>query len=124
MPNILIVEDDKAISNLIYLNLSMAGYEQRKHFRHAQHPRFSEYDPDTLKQEYERDITKGLDIDVPKNYFSNDDPAQAPIHRWRAHGNLLYSNWLNYFVYQETPFDLDKGPSSKTGSQPESGSRR
>jgi homoserine O-succinyltransferase/O-acetyltransferase len=84
----------------------------------------SEYDLDTLKQEYERDITKGLEIDIPKNYFCNDDPAQAPIHRWRAHGNLLYSNWLNYFVYQETPYDLDNGPSSKTRSEPESGSRR
>jgi homoserine O-succinyltransferase/O-acetyltransferase len=84
----------------------------------------SEYDLDTLKQEYDRDITKGLEIDVPKNYFAGDDPAQTPMHRWRAHGNLLYANWLNYFVYQETPYDLDNGPSSKTGSQPESGSRR
>jgi homoserine O-succinyltransferase/O-acetyltransferase len=84
----------------------------------------SEYDLDTLKQEYDRDITKGLDIDVPKNYFCNDDPAQTPMHRWRAHGNLLYSNWLNYFVYQETPYDLDKGPSGKTGSEVESGNLR
>lgn len=69
----------------------------------------SEYDPGTLKLEYERDINKGLNIAVPENYFPNDDPAQTPVHKWRAHGNLLYANWLNYFVYQETPYDLATG---------------
>lgn len=71
----------------------------------------SEYDLFTLKDEYDRDIAKGLDIALPKNYFLNDDPGQLPIQRWRSHGNLLYSNWLNYFVYQETPYDLDSGSS-------------
>ena len=66
----------------------------------------SEYDPLTLKDEYERDLTRGLNPAIPKYYFKNDDPENAPIVRWRAHGNLLYSNWLNYYVYQETPFDL------------------
>lgn len=66
----------------------------------------SEYDPFTLKKEYERDKNKGLDIDVPKNYFKNDDPNLPPIVKWRGHANLLFSNWLNYFVYQETPFEL------------------
>ncbi len=66
----------------------------------------SEYDPLTLKTEYDRDIAKGLDINVPQNYFPNDDPAQPPIVRWRGHGNLLFLNWLNYYVYQETPYDL------------------
>ena len=66
----------------------------------------SEYDPLTLKAEYDRDIAKGLDIKVPQNYFPADDPTQPPIVRWRGHGNLLFLNWLNYYVYQETPFDL------------------
>ena len=66
----------------------------------------SEYDPDTLEREYLRDKYQGLPIQVPKNYYPNDDDSQAPIVRWRGHGNLLYSNWLNYFVYQTTPYDI------------------
>ncbi len=66
----------------------------------------SEYDPYTLKLEYERDVEKGMDIEVPKNYFPGDDPTKEPIVRWRGHGNLLFLNWLNYYVYQETPYDL------------------
>ena len=65
-----------------------------------------EYDPLTLAAEYRRDADAGLSIDLPKNYFPGDDPSQAPPHLWRAHGHLLYANWLNYFVYQATPFDL------------------
>ncbi|MCL2746282.1 MAG: homoserine O-succinyltransferase [Coriobacteriia bacterium] len=68
----------------------------------------SEYDSDTLKLEYERDIAAGKTIEVPKNYFLDDDPSKPVIVRWRAHANLLYSNWLNYCVYQETPYDLAK----------------
>lgn len=68
----------------------------------------SEYDWDTLKNEYDRDISLGLDIEVPKNYYPKDDPSQKPIVRWRGHANLLFCNWLNYYVYQETPHDLDK----------------
>ena len=66
----------------------------------------SEYDPDTLKNEYERDLAAGLNPEVPDNYFPNDDPARAPVVRWRSHGSLLYQNWLNYFVYQVTPYDI------------------
>ena len=68
----------------------------------------AEYDADTLKKEYERDIAKGMDMPVPRHYFPNDNPTQEPIVTWRAHANLLYANWLNYYVYQETPFDLSK----------------
>ena len=67
----------------------------------------SEYDPLTLEREYRRDVQSGKPIAVPKNYYPGDDPAQPPIVSWRAHANLLYSNWLNYFVYQTTPYDLD-----------------
>ena len=65
----------------------------------------SEYDADTLKREYVRDKNLGLPIRVPENYFPNNDDTQDPIVRWRSHANLLYSNWLNYFVYQTTPYD-------------------
>ena len=68
----------------------------------------SEYDPETLKREYERDKALGLPISVPKNYFPNDDDTQPPMVTWRAHAHLLFSNWLNYFVYQTTPFDFAK----------------
>ena len=68
----------------------------------------SEYDADTLKNEYLRDINAGLPIDVPKNYFPNDDDTKEPVVRWRSHANLIYSNWLNYFVYQITPFNIDE----------------
>ena len=66
----------------------------------------SEYDPDTLKNEYLRDKNLGLPIDMPVNYFRDDDDAKEPIVRWRGHANLLFSNWLNYFVYQTTPYDI------------------
>lgn len=66
----------------------------------------SEYDADTLKNEYIHDTAAGLPVDVPKNYFPGDDPTKPPIVRWRAHANLLYTNWLNYFVYQSTPYDI------------------
>ena len=65
----------------------------------------SEYDPNTLKEEYERDIKKGITIAVPKNYFPHDDPTKQPVVKWRSHANLLFANWLNYYVYQVTPFD-------------------
>ena len=70
----------------------------------------SEYDPLTLKAEYDRDAALGLDIQVPLNYYPNDDPAQPPIVRWRSSANLLFANWLNYYVYQETPYDLSSLP--------------
>ena len=66
----------------------------------------SEYDPETLEKEYLRDKNLGLPIDVPKNYYPGDDDTQPPMVLWRGHANLLFSNWLNYFVYQTTPYDI------------------
>ena len=66
----------------------------------------SEYDPFSLKAEYDRDAALGLPVDIPQNYYPNDDPTQTPVVLWRSAANLLFSNWLNYYVYQETPFDL------------------
>ena len=66
----------------------------------------SEYDPDTLEKEYLRDKNLGLPIAVPENYYPDDDDTKDPVVRWRSHGNLLFSNWLNYFVYQTTPYDI------------------
>ena len=68
----------------------------------------SEYDFDTLSKEYFRDRDKGLDIALPYNYFPGDDPEKRPPNLWRGHANLLFSNWLNYFVYQNTPYDLSE----------------
>ena len=67
----------------------------------------SEYSPLTLDSEYHRDLDKGMNPTVPENYYVDDDPQKPVIVRWRAHANLLFSNWLNYFVYQITPFDLN-----------------
>ena len=70
----------------------------------------SEYDTDTLGQEYWRDKNQGLPIKVPKNYFPDDDDSKEPSCTWRSSANLLYSNWLNYFVYQSTPYDVNTVP--------------
>ena len=75
-----------------------------------------EYDRLTLKAEYDRDVAKGLPIKVPANYFPGDDPRLPPLMTWRSHAHLLYANWLNYYVYQATPFDLEKLPVSARAS--------
>ena len=67
----------------------------------------SEYDPESLQWEYERDKGKGLEVALPRHYYPNDDPTRKPPSVWRAHANLLFTNWLNYYVYQETPYELD-----------------
>lgn len=67
----------------------------------------AEYSPLTLDTEYRRDLAKGLPIDMPRHYYRNDDPDQGPLVSWRAHANLLFTNWLNYYVYQETPYDIE-----------------
>lgn len=78
--------------------------EGRKIFING-HP---EYDRYTLRNEYERDLGKGLNIQIPYNYFPQDDPTERPLLQWRSHSNNLYSNWLNYYVYQVTPYDLNE----------------
>jgi homoserine O-succinyltransferase/O-acetyltransferase len=76
----------------------------------------SEYDPLTLKSEYDRDVQKGLPIAIPKYYFPNDDPTREPLIRWRGHANLLYSNWLNYTIYETTPYNIMQIPEGGTPS--------
>jgi len=91
----------------IYLLSSLDG----RHVFVTGHP---EYDPLTLQAEYERDVKKGLPINIPNNYYPNNDPSRPPRVGWRAHANLLYANWLNYFVYQVTPYDSAEIPSGAT----------
>ena len=83
----------------VYMAMSRGGRE----FYITGH---SEYSPYTLSDEYIRDLNKGLPISVPHNYYRNNDPAQGPVVRWRGHANLLFTNWLNYYVYQATPFNI------------------
>ena len=66
----------------------------------------SEYSSHTLDGEYKRDVAKNLPIKMPVNYYKDNDPSKDPVVKWRSHANLLFSNWLNYFVYQETPYDI------------------
>jgi homoserine O-succinyltransferase/O-acetyltransferase len=68
----------------------------------------SEYDPSTLKKEYDRDTKNGMEINVPSNYYPNNDPTKKPIVKWRAHAHLLFANWMNYYVYQQTAFELEE----------------
>lgn len=67
-----------------------------------------EYSPYTLDKEYRRDMGKRDDVEMPVNYYKDDNPDNAPVVRWRAHANLFFNNWINYYVYQETPYDIDK----------------
>jgi len=74
----------------------------------------SEYDPLTLKSEYDRDVSKGLPIHIPVNYFPGDDPSQPPLVSWRGHATMLFANWLNYYVYQVTPYNIRQIPEHLT----------
>jgi homoserine O-succinyltransferase len=102
-------EDIEKISDVHLLSISdeagvyIASSNDGRHIFVTGH---SEYDPFTLKGEYDRDVNKGLPIHVPANYYPGNDPSQQPIVRWRSHANLLFANWLNYFVYQVTPYHL------------------
>lgn len=105
----LIAESDEAG---VYLATSR---DQRQLFVTG-HP---EYERRTLAAEYERDVAKGLDIKVPANYYPGDDPGATPLVTWRSHAFLLYSNWLNYYVYQRTPYDLSAIPTHVPGDAEE-----
>lgn len=85
----------------------MAGRRDGRQFFITGH---SEYDRDTLAGEYFRDLDKGLDIAMPENYFPANDPKRQPVYTWRSHANLLFCNWLNYYVYQNTPYNLEDLP--------------
>ena len=102
-------QDIRAVPELELLSLSdeagvfaVKSADNRRVFITG-HP---EYDADTLALEYFRDVKKGLETDIPKNYFPDNDPSATPAIYWRAHAQLMYSNWLNYYVYQSTPYDL------------------
>jgi homoserine O-succinyltransferase len=105
------LEDIKKVSGLEILAVSdiagvyIVAHKNGRHIFVTGHP---EYDPDTLASEYFRDINKGMKIDLPENYFENDDPNMPPTVSWRSHSFLLYTNWLNYYVYQSTPFNLNE----------------
>jgi len=100
---ILAVSDDAGL----YLAATQNG-------RHIFVTGHSEYDPLTLKGEYDRDVKQGLPIEVPRNYYPDDDSSKPPLVRWRGHANLLFANWLNYHVYQVTPYDLKNIPQHGT----------
>jgi homoserine O-succinyltransferase len=110
-------EDIEKVPDLVILSASdeagiyIVASRDRRHFFVTGH---SEYDPLTLKSEYERDIQKGLPIRPPRNYFPYDDPSQPPHVQWRGHAHLLFSNWLNYYVYQITPYDIHQIPEGGT----------
>lgn len=103
-------EDIEAHPDLELISLSdeagvyIAKSTDSRHFFVFGHP---EYDTDTLGNEYYRDLEKGINPDIPENYYFNDDPSSEPVSTWRSASQLLYTNWLNYYVYQTTPYDLD-----------------
>lgn len=105
------IEDVEAVDDLEIVAVSdevglyiVKSVDSRRFFVFG-HP---EYDTDTLKLEYERDVKRGIDPEIPTNYFPDDDPTRAPLNVWRSQAQLFYTNWLNYYVYQTTPYDLEK----------------
>ena len=105
------IEDVEAVDNLEIVAVSdevglyiVKSVDSRRFFVFG-HP---EYDADTLKLEYERDVKRGINPEIPVNYFPDDDPTRAPLNIWRSQAQLFYTNWLNYYVYQTTPYDLEK----------------
>ena len=105
------IEDVEAVDDLEIVAVSdevglyiVKSVDSRRFFVFG-HP---EYDTDTLKLEYERDVKRGINPEIPTNYFPDDDPTRAPLNVWRSQAQLLYTNWLNYYVYQTTPYDLEK----------------
>ena len=105
------IEDVEAVDDLEIVAVSdevglyiVKSVDSRRFFVFG-HP---EYDTDTLKLEYERDVKRGINPEIPTNYFPDDDPSRAPLNVWRSQAQLFYTNWLNYYVYQTTPYDLKK----------------
>lgn len=105
------IEDVEAMDDLEIVAVSdevglyiVKSVDSRRFFVFG-HP---EYDTDTLKLEYERDVKRGINPEIPTNYFPDDDPTRAPLNVWRSQAQLFYTNWLNYYVYQTTPYDLEK----------------
>lgn len=105
------IEDVEAVNDLEIVAVSdevglyiVKSVDSRRFFVFG-HP---EYDTDTLKLEYERDVKRGINPEIPVNYFPDDDPTRAPLNIWRSQAQLFYTNWLNYYVYQTTPYDLEK----------------
>ena len=105
------IEDVEAVDDLEIVAVSdevglyiVKSVDSRRFFVFG-HP---EYDTDTLKLEYERDVKRGINPEIPTNYFPDDDPTRAPLNVWRSQAQLFYTNWLNYYVYQNTPYDLEK----------------
>lgn len=105
------IEDVEAVDDLEIVAVSdevglyiVKSVDSRRFFVFG-HP---EYDTDTLKLEYERDVKRGINPEIPTNYFPDDDPSHAPLNVWRSQAQLFYTNWLNYYVYQTTPYDLEK----------------
>jgi homoserine O-succinyltransferase len=105
------VDEVKVLAASDDAGLYLAATQNGRHIFVTGH---SEYDPLTLKGEYDRDVKLGLPIEVPRNYYPDDDPSKAPLVRWRGHANLLFANWLNYHVYQVTPYDLKHIPQHGT----------
>ena len=105
------IEDVEAVDDLEIVAVSdevglyiVKSVDSRRFFVFG-HP---EYDTDTLKLEYERDVKRGINPEIPTNYFPDDDPTRAPLNVWRSQAQLFYTSWLNYYVYQTTPYDLEK----------------
>ena len=105
------VDEVKVLAASDDAGLYLAATQNGRHIFVTGH---SEYDPLTLKGEYDRDVKLGLSIEVPRNYYPDDDPSKPPLVRWRGHANLLFANWLNYHVYQVTPYDLKHIPQHGT----------
>ena len=105
------VDELKVLAASDVAGLYLAATRNGRHIFVTGH---SEYDPLTLKSEYDRDVKLGLPIEVPRNYYPDNDPSQPPLVRWRGHANLLFANWLNYHVYQVTPYDLKHIPQHGT----------
>jgi homoserine O-succinyltransferase len=107
------VPDVDILAESVEAGVYIVASRDRRQFYVTGH---SEYDPLTLKGEYDRDVKKGLPIAIPRNYYPGDDPSRPPVVRWRGHANLLYTNWLNYYVYQTTPYDINRIPKNGTHS--------